>query len=156
MAGSDARARAIEETVDREFVVSRVFDAPRELVFEAWTEAKHMARCWGLRSMTNPVCAMDGCAAGKWLSHHDARCQRGRLPDQRIFSRGVEAGAIGDEHGLFGASQKWHDMVCPKHSVGDTNPVAEILRSVTFEEDDGWSQSFDKLTELLVMGGEKS
>jgi hypothetical protein len=59
MAGSDAKARAIEETADQEFVISRVFEAPQALVFEAWTEPKHMAHWWGPRSTTNPVCEMD-------------------------------------------------------------------------------------------------
>jgi uncharacterized protein YndB with AHSA1/START domain len=35
MAGSDANASAAREYAEREFVISRVFDAPRELVFEA-------------------------------------------------------------------------------------------------------------------------
>lgn len=30
-----------------EFVITRVFDAPRELVFRAWTEPEHFARWWG-------------------------------------------------------------------------------------------------------------
>lgn len=37
---------APEATV-REFVVTRVFDAPRELVFKAWSEERHLARWWG-------------------------------------------------------------------------------------------------------------
>ncbi|HWS36512.1 MAG TPA: SRPBCC family protein [Actinoplanes sp.] len=32
---------------DREIVVSRIIDAPRELVFEAFTEVRHLARWWG-------------------------------------------------------------------------------------------------------------
>ncbi|BEL04975.1 SRPBCC family protein [Actinoplanes sichuanensis] len=34
-------------TTDREIVVSRVIDAPRELVFEAFTEVRHLSRWWG-------------------------------------------------------------------------------------------------------------
>jgi uncharacterized protein YndB with AHSA1/START domain len=34
-------------TADREIVLSRVFDAPRELVFDAWTDSKHVAEWWG-------------------------------------------------------------------------------------------------------------
>ncbi len=44
---------------ERDFVITRVFDAPPELVFKAWTDPKHMARWWGPRIMTTPVCEMD-------------------------------------------------------------------------------------------------
>jgi len=36
----------INKTKDREIVVSKVIDAPRELVFEAWTEQEHMEKWW--------------------------------------------------------------------------------------------------------------
>jgi len=35
-----------EPSSDREIVVSRSFDAPRELVFEAWTKPEHLAKWW--------------------------------------------------------------------------------------------------------------
>lgn len=37
----------MSETSDREIVVSRVIDAPRELVFEAFTDVHHLSRWWG-------------------------------------------------------------------------------------------------------------
>lgn len=43
----------------REFVITRVFDAPCELVWKAWTDPKRMARWWGPKTITNPVCEMD-------------------------------------------------------------------------------------------------
>jgi uncharacterized protein YndB with AHSA1/START domain len=43
----------------REFVITREFDAPRELVFKAWTEAEQIAQWWGPRGFTNPVCQWD-------------------------------------------------------------------------------------------------
>jgi uncharacterized protein YndB with AHSA1/START domain len=39
-----------------ELVLTRVFDAPRELVFGVWTDPKHVARWWGPQGFTNPVC----------------------------------------------------------------------------------------------------
>jgi uncharacterized protein YndB with AHSA1/START domain len=44
---------------EREFLISRVFDASRDLVWKAWTDPKHMARWWGPKAFTNPVCEMD-------------------------------------------------------------------------------------------------
>ncbi|MBI3993767.1 MAG: SRPBCC domain-containing protein [Candidatus Lambdaproteobacteria bacterium] len=43
-----ARAsRPAEDTSAREIVITRVFDAPRELVFEAWSEQRHVEQWWG-------------------------------------------------------------------------------------------------------------
>jgi uncharacterized protein YndB with AHSA1/START domain len=51
---------------DREIVLTRVFDAPRELVFEAWTKPEHVRRWWGLRDSTLPVCEIDLQPGGSW------------------------------------------------------------------------------------------
>lgn len=42
-----------------ELVLTRTFDAPRELVFKAWTDAKQLAEWWGPKGFTNPVCDID-------------------------------------------------------------------------------------------------
>ena len=39
--------------------LTRVFDAPRALVWKAWTDLKMMARWFGPRGFTNPVCELD-------------------------------------------------------------------------------------------------
>lgn len=44
---------------ERELTLTRVFDAPRALVFKAWTEPQRLARWWGPKGFTNPVCEMD-------------------------------------------------------------------------------------------------
>src|SRR4051812_34280377 len=44
---------------ERTLVVSRVFDAPRELVFRAWTKPEHVTRWWGPKDFTLPVCEQD-------------------------------------------------------------------------------------------------
>src|SRR5271155_974533 len=37
-------------------IITRVFDAPRELVWKAWTDPKYLAQWWGPKGFTNPVC----------------------------------------------------------------------------------------------------
>lgn len=44
---------------DREIVISRVFDAPRELVWQAWTDPKHIMQWWGPQGFHNESCATD-------------------------------------------------------------------------------------------------
>ena len=48
-------------------VVTRIFDAPRELVWKAWTEAKYIMQWWGPKGFTAPVCKMDFRVGGKLL-----------------------------------------------------------------------------------------
>jgi uncharacterized protein YndB with AHSA1/START domain len=49
-------------------LMTRVFDAPRELVWEATTEPKHVKEWWGGAGARNPVCEMDLRPGGAW--HH--------------------------------------------------------------------------------------
>ena len=50
----------------REVVITRVCNAPRELVFRAWTEPRQLARWWGPKGFTNPVCEVDARPGGAW------------------------------------------------------------------------------------------
>ena len=51
--------------VGKEFVITREFDASRELVFQAWTDPKHLQQWWGPKGFTNPVCEWDVRPGGK-------------------------------------------------------------------------------------------
>jgi uncharacterized protein YndB with AHSA1/START domain len=53
------KTKALEDYTGREFVITREFDAPRELVFKAWTDPRHLIQWWGPRGFTNPVCEWD-------------------------------------------------------------------------------------------------
>src|SRR5208283_3243052 len=46
------------DRMERELTLTRVFDAPRDLVWSAWTDPSHMARWWGPNGFTNPRCEM--------------------------------------------------------------------------------------------------
>ena len=52
MAGAGQETRAEPAAADREIVISRVIDAPPELVFEAFTEVRHLSRWWGPEGFT--------------------------------------------------------------------------------------------------------
>jgi len=56
----------IERVTDSDtLVVSRVFNAPRETVFQAWTEAAQLTDWWGRHDFTNPVCEFEAHAGGR-------------------------------------------------------------------------------------------
>ena len=44
---------------DNVIVISRVIDAPRELVFEAFTDPTHLVQFWGPKGFTAPACEVD-------------------------------------------------------------------------------------------------
>ena len=48
-------------------VVTRVFDAPRELVWKAWTDPNYVKQWWGPKGFTAPFCRMDFRVGGKYL-----------------------------------------------------------------------------------------
>ncbi len=51
---------------DRELVIVREFDAPRRLVWKAWTEPAHIAKWWGPRGFTTRVEKVDFRVGGTW------------------------------------------------------------------------------------------
>lgn len=101
-----------------ELVLTRVFDAPRPLVFKAWTEPDRLVRWWGPHGFTTPSCKMDVRPGGAF----------------RFCMRGPE----GDDHWLRGA---YREVVEPERLVftwaweGDGGkPGHETVLTVTFEE----------------------
>jgi uncharacterized protein YndB with AHSA1/START domain len=93
--------------------------APRSLVFKVWTDAKHLARWWGPRGFTNPVCELDVRPGG--LIRIDMRGPDGTVyPMKGVFNEIVPperlvftSTALEDEHG---------------------EPLFEILNTITFED----------------------
>jgi uncharacterized protein YndB with AHSA1/START domain len=88
---------------DREIVITRVFDAPRELVFEAFTDPKHISLWWGPRGFTTTVHEMDVRPGGVWrLTMHgpDGADYRNRIvfleverPERLVFQHQPEHGS---------------------------------------------------------------
>jgi len=64
-------------------VLSRVFEAPRELVWKAWTDPQYAMRWWGPKDFTTPFYEMDFRVGGKFLF-----CMR--APDGKEFWTGGE------------------------------------------------------------------
>ena len=64
-------------------VVTRVFDAPRELVWKAWTDPEYVMQWWGPKGFTAPFCEMDFRVGGKSLC-----CMK--APDGQEFWNAIE------------------------------------------------------------------
>jgi uncharacterized protein YndB with AHSA1/START domain len=66
MAGARQGARAEPTTAGREIVISRVINAPRELVFEAFTDVRHLAQWWGPDGFTTTTRAFEFRVGREW------------------------------------------------------------------------------------------
>jgi uncharacterized protein YndB with AHSA1/START domain len=66
MSATGPEAPAQFATADREIVISRVIDAPRDLVFEAFTEVRHLSRWWGPEGFTTTTQSFEFRVGGEW------------------------------------------------------------------------------------------
>src|SRR5512147_459303 len=67
MAATGRDAPAQSATADREIVISRVIRAPRELVFEAFTEVRHLSRWWGPKGFSTTTQVFEFRVGGEWV-----------------------------------------------------------------------------------------
>lgn len=74
--------RNVDWDLEREIVLCRVFDAPRELVFEAWTDPEHIGRWFGPKGFVTTTREMDAKVGGRW--RFDMRAPDGKVYDNRI------------------------------------------------------------------------
>ncbi|KAF0220164.1 MAG: Activator of Hsp90 ATPase 1 family [Geobacteraceae bacterium] len=160
-------------TEERELVITRMFDAPRELVWKAWTVPERLMRWWGPKDFTAPFCRIDLRVGGAYLS-----CMRS--PEgQDYWSTGVYREIV--EPSLLVCTDSFADEkgnVVPASQYGMSGEwPLELLVTVTFEEQEGkttltlrhvgipagemreqceagWNESFDKLAESLAKEGE--
>ena len=66
MATTSSGGEPEHATADREIVMSRVISAPRELVFEAFTQVRHLSRWWGPEGFTTSTRAFEFRVGGEW------------------------------------------------------------------------------------------
>jgi uncharacterized protein YndB with AHSA1/START domain len=147
-----------------DLVLTRVFAAPRELMWKAWTEPAQLARWWGPKGFTNPVCEADARAGGAIRIHM-------RGPDGTIYpmtgrfvelvepERIVFASAALDAEGkpmfevhttvtLVERSGKT-ELTLQARVTSMTDVAPQFLKGM----EQGWSQSLDRLANFVA--GEK-
>jgi len=148
------------ESAEWDLVITRVFDAPREQVFRAWTDTRHMAQWWGPKGFTNPVCELDVRVGGVIRIHM-------RAPN----------GVVYPMSGVFEEITEPERLVFVSSALDENgNSMFDVLNTVTFAEqrgkttltlqarvikataqapqylkgmEAGWSQSLDRLGDLL-------
>jgi uncharacterized protein YndB with AHSA1/START domain len=165
---------------DLEMVLTRTLRAPRELVWNAWTEPAHLARWFGPHVVTVPVCEVDLRVGG---AHRITM----RLPDGTDYPiRGVyreitAPSRLQISYDLSEHPPEFHRMWREATGAAPDAPPVQILTTVEFEalgaretrltvtqrfdtnaDRDanlklgaiaGWNDSFEKLDALLVTAG---
>ncbi|WP_269850831.1 SRPBCC family protein [Methanosarcina horonobensis] len=144
------------------------FDAPRELVWKAWTKPEHLMQWWGPKDFTAPVIKMDFRVGGKYLW-----CMRSPEGED-YWSTGVYREIVEQEKLVTtdSFSDAQGNVVPASHYGMSGDWPLELLVTVIFEENDGktkitlrhegipagenrdlakagWNESLDKLSEYL-------
>lgn len=87
-----ARGDEVPWSLDREIVLSRVYEAPRELVFAAWTQAEHLTKWFGPKGFTTKTHECDARVGGRW--RFDMIAPDGKVWDNRIVFLEIKAPSL--------------------------------------------------------------
>jgi len=165
-AGTDTRAGTPEPGV----VIERVFDAPRELVWRAWTEPEHFMRWYGPAGMTTHVCQIDLRVGGRRFigmrspdgqEYHTTGVFREILPLERFVATESPSDADGTAvpPSRFGMPEgsSMETIVTVTLEDLDGGRTKMTLNQAGFPSEDwaagagrGWNQAFDKLVAILA------
>ncbi|MNH94781.1 hypothetical protein D3C81_1445810 [compost metagenome] len=108
-----------------EFVLERVFDAPRALVFKAFTEAEHLKQWWGPRGWILTVCNVDLRPEGIW--HYCMKC-------------------IDENQGVFFGMESWAKAVYKEIVAGEKIVYLNYFSDAEGNEAEGMPSSSNTLT----------
>jgi len=148
--------------VGKEVTITRLFDAPRELVYDVWTDEQHIASWFGPRSFTNPVVEMDVRPGGRLIIHMQG--PDGSVfpsigtftdvtpPERLAFTSAAYAGVGGpfllEDQTTITFTERDGKTELTLHAVvtRSTPEAADALAGM----EAGWSESFDKLADHLA------
>jgi uncharacterized protein YndB with AHSA1/START domain len=127
---------------ENEIILRRDLDAPRRLVYEAWTKPELLALWWGPKGFTLPACEVDPRPGGAYRM-----VMRG--PDGRDYElQGVYREAVEPERLVFTATLDGHEVLTTVTFTGNTEvAVHQVLVDTPSSRGalEGWAQSLDKL-----------
>ena len=154
-----------DTTTDRELVITREYDAPRERVFDAWTDAEHLARWWGPNGFTTTTRAIDVRPGGSWrfvMHGPDGRDYQNlitylevRRPERIVYTHGG-AGA-GLEEVNFQTTVTFEAVggktrVALRMVFASAKERARVVRE--YGADEGGRQTLARLAEFLAPGSD--
>ena len=145
-----------------EMELHRAFDAPREQVFDAFTNAAQMKAWWGPRGFTNPVCEIDARMGGHIRIHMQgpdgsvSPMEGDFIEVDRPFRLIFAARALKEPDGEWGIDnlntltfmEKDGGTALTLHVA--VRKVSDAVRPALAGMQEGWMQSFDKLEALLA------
>jgi uncharacterized protein YndB with AHSA1/START domain len=155
MSANNAKVSAGTES-EWDLAITRAFDAPRNLVFRAWTDCEQVTQWWGPSGFTNPVCEMDVRVGGAIRIH--MRAPNGVVyPMSGVFEEIVEperlvfVSSALDEHGnsmfdvlntiLFAEQHGKTTLTLQARVIKATAQAPQYLKGM----EAGWTQSLDRL-----------
>jgi uncharacterized protein YndB with AHSA1/START domain len=155
-----AQASAQNPIVEREITLVRTFDAPRELVFRMWTDAKHLAQWWGPHHFDNPVCEADARPGGKILIHMrgpdgnahvmDGVYREITPPTRIVFTTSVDDGGVRLLEGHNVVTFEEHDGKTRLTLQAKVSGFTELTRMMVGGFEAGWTQSLEKFEALVA------
>ncbi len=154
---SESRSTTVEKTSDREVVVTRTFDAPARLVFEAWSNPELFRKWWVPRSMgmTLRSCEMDVRTGGTYrlVFGEDAAntfaffgTYLDVVPDQRIVWTNEEGGDAGSITTVTLEERDGRTLLVMR----EVYPTKEALDEAGTGAQDATHETFAQLDELLA------
>jgi uncharacterized protein YndB with AHSA1/START domain len=143
------------DTSNRELRITRLLDAPIELVWEVWTDPDHIKNWWGPDGFTNTIHKMDIHEGGEWLLTMHGPDGKS-YPNKSIFTEVVKHKRIVYQHFNpnfittveFEAQQA--KTLMNWHMLFDTQELFEIVVK-TFGADKGLQQNVAKLEIYLSL-----
>lgn len=155
----DRKKAPAEKTADREIVITRVLNAPRELVFDAWTDPKHIGQWWGPRGFTTTIHEMDVKPGGVWrfiMHGPDGVDYKNRIvyieivkPERLVYTHGADEDADpGQFHVTVTFAEQGGRTKLTMRSLFPS--AAERDRVVAFGAIEGGNQTLDSLEEHLA------
>ena len=166
MAASNVSPNPAALPMERELIITRIFDAPRELVFRAWTDPQHMARWWGPKHFTSRVEKMDVKPGGAWRiimcapdgAEHPAQgVYREILEPQRLVFTNDAVDKDGNVIIAGFTTVTFDDQNGKTKLTLETRGVAKVAYAAQYLQgmEMGWTQSLERLGESLEKASDR-
>jgi uncharacterized protein YndB with AHSA1/START domain len=136
-----------------ELFLTRTFDAPRELVFQVWTDPRHLARWWGPRGFTTTIREMEVRPGGAWrysMLGPDGK----EYPFDGVYVEVVEPERLVFDGSIHASPEQrvWTEVTFTEEQ---NKTIVAVRQMYSFESEAtrgaqiGWNQQLDRLTEFL-------